>query len=124
MPRIAPLTQILHAYALRRVQVASAAAVNLKTIDKLCTGSRSACCSQDWQRLLAPRAVTEVLVIDERSRRHHAQATRSRSRWRRRAAPISDGRSPTIGVTSSLSKPPVRQNPRPEPTPRRDSAWG
>ena len=38
MPKVTPLTQILHAYGLRRVQLASAAGVNLKTIDKLCSG--------------------------------------------------------------------------------------
>ncbi len=38
MPRAAPLTLILQAYGLRRVQLAAAAGVNLKTIRKLCTG--------------------------------------------------------------------------------------
>ena len=33
-----PLVHLLHAYGLRRVQLASAASVNMKTIGKLCRG--------------------------------------------------------------------------------------
>ncbi len=82
MPRIAPLTQILHAYGLRRVQLAAAAGVDLKTIDKLCGGDVAGMKVATLCRVASALGVAASDLVPQLARPLHAAPSRSGSSLR------------------------------------------